>query len=463
MHTVEANELAHAQPLLIGSVGVWEWPNFWPLTLHIIQREKGRPRSHPDDTVTEAMMRLGAMLVRDGRLTAAQVLAAVGQQARVGGRLGTVLMEMRLIDADTLTVYLGLELGVPVATRMALARAKRAALRLLPAALAERFFCVPLAVQERQLIVAMRDPHDLLALDELASGTGYRIIPRVAPEARIVYYLEQHFGVARSPRFLALGDSVIAPPQFEDDAVEPPPPPLPGLPPALRHPIVPPTPVPRLVELSAVRAAAEITRDLVEGLDDPGHSVDIEAMARAAVSPLPGTSTFPVPLAMPDVLGLDAAIVRMSVASRRSEIADALLAYARGIFDTAVLLIVRDELAFGWKGFGAGVDPERVETLLVPLETSSMFRAALDAGDPFVTAPPASVLHLHLLKVLRAPMPHRAVVAPVIIKERAVNLLYGQVEGERRLGSGEVVGIGRAAAAASNGYVRLIALHKQGG
>src|SRR5262249_58167885 len=126
-------------------------------------------------------MRLGAMLVRDGRLTSAQVLAAVGQQARVGGRIGTVLIEMRLIDADTLTVYLGLDLGVPIATRTALERAKRAALRALPIDLAERLLCIPLVAQARQLIVAMRDPHDLLALHELPPATGYPTMPHVTP------------------------------------------------------------------------------------------------------------------------------------------------------------------------------------------------------------------------------------------------------------------------------------------
>src|SRR5215470_1069532 len=112
-------------------------------------------------------MRLGAMLVRDGRLDSAQLQEALSQQARSGGRLGTVLVEMRLLDADTLTVYLGLEMGIPIATRAALDRAKRTALRVVPAEHAARFLCVPLLIQDRQLIVAMRDPHDLVALDEL--------------------------------------------------------------------------------------------------------------------------------------------------------------------------------------------------------------------------------------------------------------------------------------------------------
>jgi hypothetical protein len=69
---------------------------------------------------------------------------------------------------------------------------------------------------------------------------------------------------------------------------------------------------------------------------------------------------------------------------------------------------------------------------------------------------------MHLLKVLRSPMPARAVVAPVVIKERVVNLLYGHVEGDRTVAPEAIEGLRSAAAATANGYVRLIALHKQG-
>ena len=414
-------------------------------------------------------MRLGAMLVRDGRLTPAQVLAAVGQQARVGGRIGTVLVEMRLIDVDTLTVYLGIEMGIPIATRAALDRAKRTALRVLTAQQAERHHCIPLLIQDHQLIAAMRDPLDLLALDELAQLTGYRLIPRVAPEVRLLWYLERYYGVPRPPRFLALGDTVVQSPQRGADVPEPPPPPLPGLPP--RMPPPPPSVVARAsvnvtpLHDSSDELAVHLERSPDVATPPPiprdARSVDVEAMARAAVSPMPGMSQpAPISLAPPDSLNLEAALLRMTLATSRSEIADALLGHARSLLDAGVLLIVRDELAFGWKGFGPDVSPDRVETLLVPLESSSLFRAALDAGDVFATSPPATSLQMHLLKVLRAPMPARAVVAPVIINNRAVNLLYGQVHGERALSDAAVDSLRTASQAAANAYVRLIALHK---
>jgi hypothetical protein len=407
-------------------------------------------------------MRLGAMLVRDGRLTPAQVLAAVAQQARVGGRIGTVLVEMRLIDVDTLTVYLGIEMGIPIATRAALDRAKRTALRVLSPEQAERYHTIPLLIQDHQLIAAMRDPLDLPLLDELAHLTGYRLIPRVAPEVRLWWYLEKYYGVSRPARFQALGDSVVQPRPQGSDVPEPPPPPLPGLPP----------PVPAVATAARVAVTPLHHDELaahLEGAPDvappppprDARTVDVEAMARAAVSPIPGMSQpSPISLAPPDSLSLDAALLRMAVATSRSEIANALLGHARSLLDVGVLLIVRDELAFGWKGFGPEVVPDRVETLLVPLESSSLFRAAIDAADVFATSPPATSLQMHLLKVLRAPMPARAVVAPVSINQRAVNLLYGQVHGERTLSERSIDELRAAAQAAAKAYVRLIALHK---
>ena len=76
-------------------------------------------------------MKLGEMLLRDGRLSPAQLQTALSLQARDGGRIGTVLFELGFVDLDCTTVYLGLELGIPIATGAMLERAKRSAVRLL--------------------------------------------------------------------------------------------------------------------------------------------------------------------------------------------------------------------------------------------------------------------------------------------------------------------------------------------
>jgi len=92
-------------------------------------------------------MKLGEMLVRDGRLSEDQLTQVLAYQGKGGGRLGTVLVELGLIDLDALTVYLGLELGIPIATGAMLDRAKRSAVRLLTPDQAFRHKVVPLIVQ----------------------------------------------------------------------------------------------------------------------------------------------------------------------------------------------------------------------------------------------------------------------------------------------------------------------------
>src|ERR1700753_503876 len=152
-------------------------------------------------------MKLGEMLVRDGRLSEEQIDAALKFQARDGGRLGTVLVEHGLVDLEALTVYLGVALSIPIATGAMLDRAKRAAVRLLQPAQAFKHKCVPLVVQDRQLIAAIEDPHDFATLESLTAITGYRVLPRVTPELRIYYYIERYYGVARRQRFVRFGDS----------------------------------------------------------------------------------------------------------------------------------------------------------------------------------------------------------------------------------------------------------------
>src|SRR5678816_113900 len=277
-------------------------------------------------------MRLGDMLVRDGRSTDAQLADARAYQARDGGRLGTVLVEHGMVDLEALAVYLGLELGIPIATGAMLERAKRAAVRLLQPVQAFKHKCVPLVVQDRQLIAAIEDPHDFATLEALTSITGYRVLPRVAPELRIYYYIERYYGVARPARFLKFGDS----PRGDEGAVDAglPAPPLPGLPPVPASPIVPPGPRPRLRSVKMAKQfddseALELeAEDLIDSLD-ADDAAPAEA-AQTATVVRRGPQTIP-PMMAPiaaSPLSSDVAMAQLATATDRSKIVDALLGYA---------------------------------------------------------------------------------------------------------------------------------------
>lgn len=414
-------------------------------------------------------MRLGEMLLRDGRLTQAQLDEAIALQSRSGGRLGTVLFELGLIDLDALTVYLGLELGIPIASGAMLERAKRAAVRLLTAEQAYKHKCVPLIVQDRQLIAAVDEPHDLDTLDALTRITGYRIIPRVAAEVRIYFYIERYYGVARPSRFIRFGDLPRGD-QPPSDAL--PAPPLPGLPPMAPKPIAAPRPAPplRFARSQSAppvgprepepREAPEMialeANDMLEEISLDEAATAEAAAPRATPQGAPSEKIPAVEAWLP--MSLDGALSAIAAAGDRSAVADAIMGFAAGLFDVAALFITRDNFALGWKAFGDNVDPRRVECALIPLEAPSIFQqAAASANGRFHGPPPPSTVGSYWFKLLRQAEPEAATVAVVTIKKRVVNVLYGHRVGRPPLGEAELADLDRITQAAAAAYARLIA------
>src|SRR6188508_1828486 len=305
-------------------------------------------------------MKLGEMLVRDGRLTEPQLEAALRFQARDGGRFGTILVEHGFIDLEALTVYLGLELGIPIATGAMLERAKRAAVRLLQPAQSFKHKCVPLVIQDRQLIAAVEDPHDFATLEALTQLTGYRVLPRVAPEVRIYYYIERYYGVARPARFMKFGDT----PRGNDSVADAglPAPPLPGLPPVPASPVQAPGPRPKLKSMkmasvstfdeSALELEAE---DLLETLDaDEAAPAEAQTQLRPHRTTTPPVFSQPTPdTTRPGPTSVEVSLTELATLTDRNRIVEVLMGHAALIFDVAVLFAVRDQMAFGWKAFGS--------------------------------------------------------------------------------------------------------------
>ena len=408
-------------------------------------------------------MKLGEMLVRDSRLTEAQLQAALGFQARDGARLGTVLFEHGMVDLEALTVYLGLELGIPIATGAMLERAKRAAVRLLQPPQAFRHKCVPLVVQDRQLIAAVEDPHDFANLEALTQITGYRVLPRVCPELRIYYYIERYYGVARPTRFGKFADT----PRGDEAATDAglPAPPLPGLPPVPMAPITAPGPRPRLRSVKMAKQfddseALELdAEDLIDTLDADdtaaAEAAPTIAVARAVTAP-----TMPVVQATirPDPISADAALRELATATDRNRIVEILLGYASSTFDSSVVFTVRDHLAFGWKALGVP-GHAHIEHVLIPLDVPSVIQAAVASESGVIHGPLApSTVNSYLYKVLGTSEPAIATAGVIVIGKRAVNVLYGHPNDLTPL---QVHIFQQVCQSAAEAYARLIAVQKK--
>ena len=417
------------------------------------------------------------MLVRDGRLTDAQLNQALQFQTRDGGRIGTVLVEHGFVDLEALTIYLGLELGIPIATGAMLERAKRAAVRLLQPTQAFKHKCVPLVVQDRQLIAAIEDPHDFATLEALTQLTGYRVLPRVAPEVRLYYYIERYYGVARPPRFAKFGDS----PRGNDTPADAglPAPPLPGLPPVPAAPVAAPGPRPQLrsTKMAAMTAlgagdrsertafdesALELeAEDLLESLDsDDTAPAEAQTQLRPhRTTTPPSLTSTPTDAGRPAPITAEAALAELGTLTERNRIVEVVLAYASSIFDIAVLFAVRDQMAFGWKAFGEMPGRGHVEHILIPLDAPSVVSAATASESGVIHGPVTpSTVNNYLYKVLGCSEPRLATAGVVTIGRRIVNVLYGH---GKELSAEQIENLRQVCTAAAQAYARLIAVQKK--
>lgn len=142
-----------------------------------------------------AQIKLGEALVQAGLIDEYQLKSALGQQRKWGGRLGKALIDLGFIDETTLLSFLSerLKFSAVDLSRSKIAQKTFAA---VPKRVAEKYMVVPVLVKDtpgkKTLVLAMADPTDLKAIDEIEFLTNYRIEPVVALESSIKKVLQRY-------------------------------------------------------------------------------------------------------------------------------------------------------------------------------------------------------------------------------------------------------------------------------
>ena len=147
-------------------------------------------------------LKLGEMLIREGLLTSAQLEEALKYQVIFGGKLGTNLIEMGLVEENALARVLSRKLGVPCAEESELMRIPPEVIKLIPKDIAARYKVIPLRLENRRLTLVMADPTDLKAIDEIAFRTGFLVRPALTPEVRLILALEKYYDIERGIRYI---------------------------------------------------------------------------------------------------------------------------------------------------------------------------------------------------------------------------------------------------------------------
>jgi type IV pilus assembly protein PilB len=141
--------------------------------------------------------RLGEMLVKEQLITSDQLREAVAYQKQHGGRLGSAMIKLGLVNDDEITGVLSRQYGVP-SINLKYYEVDPSVIRLIPQDTALRYQVVPLSRVGSTLTIAMTDPTNVFAMDDIKFMTGFNIEPVVAPESAVNEAISKFYGEAQS-------------------------------------------------------------------------------------------------------------------------------------------------------------------------------------------------------------------------------------------------------------------------
>ncbi len=138
------------------------------------------------------MAKLGQILIAANLVTEAQLQEALSLQRKEGGRLGSKLVKLGYITEDRLVSFLSKQYGVP-SINLADYEIDQSVLRLIPAEMAKKYLILPIARVGATLTVAMADPSNIFAIDDIKFMTGYNVEAVVASESSILESISKYY------------------------------------------------------------------------------------------------------------------------------------------------------------------------------------------------------------------------------------------------------------------------------
>ena len=140
--------------------------------------------------------KLGEILVRENLLTPVQLREALEFQREHGGRLGFNLVKMGLVSDDMITAVLSRQYGVP-SVNLELFDVDESVIRLIPRDVADKYSVLPLSRVGATLTLAMVDPTNVFAMDDIKFMTGLNIEPVVVSEASVQEAISRYYSSSR--------------------------------------------------------------------------------------------------------------------------------------------------------------------------------------------------------------------------------------------------------------------------
>ncbi len=144
-------------------------------------------------------VRIGELLLKEKHITPEQLQQAMAYQKANGGKLGHSLVSMGLVKEEDITALLSRQYGVP-SINLAQFEIDPGVIKLIPLETAQKYQIIPLSRAGATLTIAMTDPTNVFAMDDLKFMTGYNVEPVVASEAAVLEAILKYYPATSKPQ-----------------------------------------------------------------------------------------------------------------------------------------------------------------------------------------------------------------------------------------------------------------------
>ncbi len=144
-----------------------------------------------------AANRLGELLVRNKLIDEQQLAKALEEQKASGGRLGASLVKLGYLKEEDLAAFLSRQYGVP-SINLSEFEIDESVVKLIPAEVVQKYQLIPVNRAGSTLIVAMADPSNIFAIDDIKFMTGYNVEVVVSAEASIKAAIDKYYDQSAS-------------------------------------------------------------------------------------------------------------------------------------------------------------------------------------------------------------------------------------------------------------------------
>jgi type IV pilus assembly protein PilB len=153
--------------------------------------------------------KLGETLLKDNLITPQQLKEALDYQRINGGRLASTLVKLGMLSDEEVTAVLSRQYGVP-SVNLDLFEVDPAAVALVPQETGERYSVLPLSRVGATLTLAMVDPTNVFAIDDIKFMTGLSVEPVVVSETAFQFAIKKYYGTSREMELAKVMEDLVA-------------------------------------------------------------------------------------------------------------------------------------------------------------------------------------------------------------------------------------------------------------